>query len=204
MGIRVFSLPISLMMIYNICALYLIIIIKTGDMNHLPLFRVRSWNKDARCTLVNKTLVNKLLLMWKKYGPCGQTSVVVGYLDSLSAFVIYLSLVKGVVIRRTQVCCDRTRVWDNGTVSREPNWNKIDMQLFTTPKACPIITYMDRIPYLAQRPKPEYNHNGSIWIYQSDIGVEFLTKLRTNVVNTYHQLSVHNTCRGEAARAPMK
>ena len=93
--------------------------------------------------------------MWKKHGLCGQTSVVVGYLDSLSAFVIYLSLVKGVVIRRTQVCCDRTRVWDKGTVSREPNWNKIDMQLFTTPTGCPIITYTAHKKFMNTSPSAE-------------------------------------------------
>ena len=38
MGLCVFSLPISLMMIVRICVLYLIIIIKS------PLFRFRSWN----------------------------------------------------------------------------------------------------------------------------------------------------------------
>ena len=50
MGLCVFSLPISRMIIVRICVLYLIIIIKIGSMTHLPLFRVRSRNNGICCT----------------------------------------------------------------------------------------------------------------------------------------------------------
>ena len=48
-GLYVFSLPISLVMIERIYILCLIIIIKIGSMNYYPLFRVRSWNNGVRC-----------------------------------------------------------------------------------------------------------------------------------------------------------
>ena len=49
MGLCVFSLPISLMMIVR---MYFISYnhLQIGSMTHLPLFRVRSWKNGMRCT----------------------------------------------------------------------------------------------------------------------------------------------------------
>ena len=49
MGLRLFSLPICLMMIVRIHVFHLIIIIKIGTMTHLPVFRVKSWSNGMRC-----------------------------------------------------------------------------------------------------------------------------------------------------------
>ena len=48
MGLCVFCLPISLVMIVRICILYLIILYyyQIVSMNNWPLFSVRSWNND--------------------------------------------------------------------------------------------------------------------------------------------------------------
>ena len=48
MGMRVFSLPISLVMIEKIYTLSYYHN-RTGSKNYYPLFRVMSWNNDMRC-----------------------------------------------------------------------------------------------------------------------------------------------------------
>ena len=48
-GLCVFSLPISFVMIERIYILCLIVIIKSESMNYYPLFRVRSWKNGMRC-----------------------------------------------------------------------------------------------------------------------------------------------------------
>ena len=48
MGLCVFSLPISPVMIVRMCTLSYYHH-QTGSMNHQPLFRVRSWNNGMRC-----------------------------------------------------------------------------------------------------------------------------------------------------------
>ena len=51
MGLCVFSLPISLVMIERIHFVLLVLSSSnwTGSMNYYPLFRVRSWNNGMRC-----------------------------------------------------------------------------------------------------------------------------------------------------------
>ena len=60
LGLCVFSLPISFVMIERIYMLCLIIIIKSDELwsvNYYPLFRIRSWNNGMRC--ISLYILNK-------------------------------------------------------------------------------------------------------------------------------------------------
>ena len=59
MGLCVFSLPISLVMIERICTLSYYHN-QIGSINYHPLFRVRSWNNDMRCMSLY------ILILWAK------------------------------------------------------------------------------------------------------------------------------------------
>ena len=63
MGLCVFSLPISPVMIVRMCTLSYYHH-QTGSMNHLPLFRVRSWNNGMRCMSYYVLMLIWTALQW--------------------------------------------------------------------------------------------------------------------------------------------
>ena len=68
MGLCIFSLPNSPVMIVRMCTLSYYHH-QTGSMNHQPLFRVRSWNNGMRCMSYYVLMPNKLLFEIETVAP---------------------------------------------------------------------------------------------------------------------------------------
>ena len=61
MGLRLFSLPISLLQIVSMFVIHLIFI---GHINYYPLFRSRSWNNGMPCMFCYVLRLLRAVLLW--------------------------------------------------------------------------------------------------------------------------------------------